>query len=215
MNQLLAETNEVYQGQFGEFTLTKADRLSVIVYRGALFISALCFAVGATAVLAGHTSPLFLQGLTVLFVGFCLFLGLSLATIHIYMVVLHRTLQYCWAFGCAAALWVSLQSSEPLAIAVYQRPMLLLGMGFVFVALTGIFFKEAFCFNRLETKFLTVIVPALLLGHLFHWLPVAVERGLLGSWAVLFIIFALRKLFQPIPQDIGDKTVFAYLKEHS
>lgn len=213
MNQLLAETQEIYQGQFGEFTLTKADRLGVVVYRGALLGSALCFATGAIAVLAGFTSPVFLQGLTVLFAGFCLALGISLATIHIYMAALHRALQIFWAFGCAATLWVSLQSPEPLAIAVYQRPILLLGIGFVFVALTGIFFKEAFCFNRLETKFLTLIVPTLLLGHLFHWLPVTVEKGLLGSWAVLFLVFGFRKLFQPIPHDVGDKTVFAYLKE--
>lgn len=213
MNQLLAETHEIYQGQFGEFTLTKADRLGVVVYRGGLLFSALCFAVGAIAVLSGYTSPLFLQGLTVLFAGFCLSLGISLATIHIYLAALHRTLQYFWVFGCAATLWVMLQSSEPLAIAVYQRPILLLGVGFVFVALTGIFFKEAFCFNRLETKFLTLIVPTLLLGHFFHGLPVSVESGLLGAWAGLFIVFALRKLFQPIPQDVGDKTVFAYLKK--
>jgi uncharacterized integral membrane protein len=35
---------------------------------------------------------------------------------------------------------------------------------------------------------------------------------LLAIWAALFIIFAVRKFFQPIPQDIGDKSVFEYLK---
>jgi uncharacterized integral membrane protein len=32
------------------------------------------------------------------------------------------------------------------------------------------------------------------------------------TWAILFIIFALRKVLQPIPPDIGDKSVFDYLK---
>ncbi|MEM1369784.1 MAG: DUF2301 domain-containing membrane protein, partial [Cyanobacteria bacterium P01_H01_bin.15] len=85
--------------------------------------------------------------------------------------------------------------------------------GFLFAALTGIFFKEAFCFNRLETKLLTPLVPALLLGHLFGVLPPTVEKSLLAIWAVLFVVFALRKAFQAIPPDIGDKSVFEYLKK--
>jgi uncharacterized integral membrane protein len=87
----------------------------------------------------------------------------------------------------------------------------LLGVGFIFASLTGIYFKEAFCFNRLETKFLTPLVPTLLLGHLLGILPLNWEKGLLILWATLFVIFALRKLSQPLPNDIGDKSVFEHL----
>jgi uncharacterized integral membrane protein len=38
------------------------------------------------------------------------------------------------------------------------------------------------------------------------------EQFLLAVWAALFIIFAVRKFVQPMPQDIGDKSVFEYLK---
>jgi uncharacterized integral membrane protein len=55
-------------------------------------------------------------------------------------------------------------------------------------------------------------VPVLILGHLVNFLTLAIEQGLLGFWAVLFVIFALRKVTQEIPSDIGDKSVFAYLK---
>jgi len=91
--------------------------------------------------------------------------------------------------------------------------MTLFGVGFTFAALTGIYFKEAFCFNRIETKFLTPLVPVLLLGHLTGVIPAIGEQLLLGIWAILFVVFALRKVVQPIPPDIGDKSVFAYLKE--
>jgi uncharacterized integral membrane protein len=57
------------------------------------------------------------------------------------------------------------------------------------------------------------LVPVLLLGHLVGILPVQWERTLLAIWAVLFVVFALRKAVQEIPPDIGDKSVFAYLKE--
>jgi uncharacterized integral membrane protein len=150
--------------------------------------------------------------LTWLYVGFSIGLGVALWTIHIYLELLHRVLQIFWAIGTIAAVAVTLYFSEPLAIAIYEHPIALIGVGFSFAALTGIFFKETFCFNRFETKFLVPLLPLLILGHLVNILPVAIERGLLAAWAVLFVIFAIRKVTQEIPPDIGDKSVFAYLK---
>ncbi|GFE70707.1 hypothetical protein CFPU101_33170 [Chroococcus sp. FPU101] len=100
----------------------------------------------------------------------------------------------------------------PVAEYIYEHPLSLLLIGFTFAALTGIYFKEAFCFNRIETKFLTPLVPLLLLGHLVGILPVSAEKLLLSIWSILFLVFALRKVIQPIPPDIGDKSVFEYLK---
>ena len=204
--------SEVYQGQFGEFTITKDDRLSVIVYRSALAIAALCFSVGAMLVILQPNNPEVLSWLTWLYVGFSIALGVALWTIHIYLELLHRVLQIFWAIGAIAAVGVMLYFPEPLAIAIYNHPIALVGIGFSFAALTGIFFKETFCFNRFETKFLVPLLPVLILGHLANLLPIAIERGFLAAWAILFIIFAIRKVIQEIPPDIGDKSVFAYLK---
>jgi uncharacterized integral membrane protein len=205
-------TSEVYQGQFGEFTITKDDRLSVIIYRSALAIAALCFSLGVMLVLWQPNNPSILNWLTWVYFGFSIGLGVALWTIHIYLELLHRVLQIFWAIGAIASVGVALYFPEPLAIAVYEHPIALIGVGFSFAALTGIFFKETFCFNRFETKFLVPLVPVLILGHLVNFLTVAIEQGLLGIWAVLFVIFALRKVTQEIPSDIGDKSVFAYLK---
>lgn len=212
--QLLKSPNEseIYQGQFGEFTITQSDRTGVLIYRAGLGVAALCFAIGATLVLQQGGNPIAMQAVTPVFACFWIALGVSLATIHIYMIALHRALQVFWAIGGAAALFVAVQSSEPLALAVYEHPATLWGIGFTFAALNGIYFKEAFCFNRLETKFLTPGVPLLILGHIFGFLSAENEQFLLAIWAALFIIFAVRKFFQPMPQDIGDKSVFEYLK---
>lgn len=204
--------SEVYQGQFGEFTITQSDRLSVIVYRSALAIAAACFSVGALLVLVQPSNPEILNWLTWLYWGFSLGLGVALWTIHIYLELLHRVLQLFWVIGAIALIGITVYFPEPLAIAVYDHPIALIGLGFSFAALTGIFFKETFCFSRFETKFLVPLVPVLILGHLVNLLPVAIEQSLLGIWAVLFMIFAIRKLSQEIPSDIGDKSVFAYLK---
>ncbi|MBD2579122.1 DUF2301 domain-containing membrane protein [Oscillatoria sp. FACHB-1406] len=204
--------SEVYQGQFGEFTITPSDRRGVLLYRTGLCVAALSFAAGSAWVLLAHPSANQLALLTPLFWLFCAGLALSLLTIHIYLAALHRLLQAFLLVGAFAAIFIALQRPESLAWTVYHYPVTLLGIGFSFAALTGIFFKEAFCFNRFETKFLTPLVPLLLLGHWAGVFSVGVEQGLLAAWSILFLVFALRKVIQPIPPDIGDKSVFEYLK---
>jgi uncharacterized integral membrane protein len=213
MTQIQASEPEVYQGQFGEFIITQSDRIGVIVYRGGLMIAAISFAVGSQLILTQGDTPTVMAMLTALYALFWVALGVSLVTIHIYLAPLHRLLQIFWGMGGIASTAIALSSPEPLALSVYNQPLTLLGIGFTFAALTGIYFKEAFCFNRLETKVLTPIVPMLLLGHLTGVLPTEWEPLLLGVWAILFVVFALRKVVQPIPPDIGDKSVFTYLKE--
>ncbi|HEY9795393.1 MAG TPA: DUF2301 domain-containing membrane protein [Leptolyngbyaceae cyanobacterium] len=213
MTQVKPSEPEVYQGQFGDFTITQSDRKGVIIYRTGLLVAALSFALGSVLVLLSGDAPTVLQALTPLYAVFCIALGVSLVTIHIYMAALHRLLQLFWGIGVIAATVLALSTHEPLALFVYNHPTAIFGVGFTFAALTGIYFKEAFCFNRFETKFLTPLLPMLLLGHLAGVLPTNWEQVLLGLWAVLFVVFALRKVVQPIPPDIGDKSVFTYLKE--
>ena len=107
---------------------------------------------------------------------------------------------------------IASSSTEPLAQYIYEHSLTLFGTGFTFAALTGILFKEATCFNRTETKILTPIVPLLLLGHMAGIIPVEIEQALLGIWSIGFSVFAIRKMTQELDPDIGDKSVFAYLK---
>jgi uncharacterized integral membrane protein len=201
--------DRVYQGQFGEFTITEGDRFGVLLYRAGLMVAALSFTLGTVIALA---RPEWMAMITVFYGLFCLSLGVSLLTIHIYLVPLHRLLQVFWGIGVLTSLVLGIFSLEPFPLFVYKHPASLLGIGFLFASLTGIYFKEAFCFNRLETKLLTPLVPSLLLGHIWGFLPLSLERILLMIWSGLFLIFALRKFFQPLPNDIGDKSVFEHLK---
>jgi len=102
------------------------------------------------------------------------------------------------AKGESALTWVTplyALFSLGLGISLYTiHPLTLLGIGFTFAALTGIYFKEAFCFNRLETKILTPIVPFLLLGHMSGLLSFSVEQVLLAVWTIGFTVFAGRKM---------------------
>lgn len=207
--------NPTYQGQFGPFTVNDHDRREVLLYRTGLALAAGGFSLGVAFALAQPLQPLAVN-FYLATAGFWLMtagLGLSLWTIHIYLAVLHRTLQVFWAIGTLAALYFSFAYPEALVTTVYGQPWTVLGIGFTFAALTGIFFKEAFCFNRLETKFLTAIIPLLLLGHLAGILPLTVAKDGLIMASILFLIFVARKAMQPLDPDIGDKSVFTYLAE--
>ena len=204
---------QTYQGQFGEYTITKHDRREVIIYRAGLVVAAASFAIASNLFFANRTAAL--PAITPLFALFTIGLGVSLFYIHIYMKALHRVLQAFWLIGTVATIAIALYSNEPLASYIYNHPLTLFGTGFSFAALTGIFFKEAFCFNRLETKILTPVVPLLLLGHMTGIIPVEMEQVLLGIWSIGFSVFAIRKMTQEIDPDIGDKSVFAYLEQQA
>ena len=204
---------QTYQGQFGEYTITKGDRTEVIIYRAGLVVAAASFAIASNLFFAKGTAAL--PAITPLFALFTIGLGVSLFYIHIYMKALHRVLQAFWLIGTVATIAIAVYSNEPLASYIYNHPLTLFGTGFSFAALTGIYFKEAFCFNRLETKILTPIVPLLLLGHMTGIIPVEMEQVLLGIWSIGFSVFAVRKMTQEIDPDIGDKSVFAYLEQQA
>lgn len=200
---------EQYEGQFGRFTIDQSDRTEVVLYRAGLVVAASSFAAAVLCVFFASTAAPWVA--TACYALMWCALGLSFFKIHIYLRPLHRALQIFWAVGGAASLVISFIYPEPLALTAYQQPLTILGVGFTFAAMTGLFVKEAFCFNRLETKFLVVLVPGLLLGHMAGLLSLSTEQGMLVAWALLFAIFALRKAIQPIPPDIGDKSVFEYL----
>ncbi|MBV5259482.1 hypothetical protein FLX56_13750 [Synechococcus moorigangaii CMS01] len=209
---LTPEQPEVYRGYYGEFTITNSDRQGVFLYRLGLAIAAAVFSLGTIlALMVGDQNwgQMLISGLFTLFCGA---LGLSLAKIHIYLIPLHRLLQGFWLVGCGAAIAFSLIFPEPLFTTVLDKPQTLWGIGFLFAALTGIFFKEGFCFRRLETMILTILVPFLLLGHLTQLLSLAIAQIGFGLWSILFVIFAARKFTQAPADDIGDKSVFDYLK---
>ncbi|WP_373541265.1 DUF2301 domain-containing membrane protein [Chamaesiphon sp.] len=209
---------EVYQGQFGTFTITDRDRQGVVVYRSALMVAAISFGIATLAMLLSSSQIEDGSGsqvsnlVTWLYITFSVALGVALATIHIYMAILHRVLQVFWAIGCVNAIGLAVYYHQPIGEVIYRQPLTILGIGFTFAALTGIFFKEAFCFDRLETKILVPIVPLLLIGHLTKLLPISIKAILLAIWAGAFLVFAVRKAIQPIPPDIGDKSVFTYLE---
>jgi len=203
----------VHQGKFGEFTINQSDRLGIIIYRMGLVISALSFIMGSILFLWQGATHFVLEILTYLFAIFSLGLAVSLLTIRIYFIFLHRLLQIFWLMGTVSATIVIWQTPMPFALLIYEDSLVLFATCFSFATLTGIYLKETFCYQQFETILLTILVPALFVGHVNGLFSLSLERSLLIVWTILSLIFIMRKVVQPLAPDIGDKSVFTYLEQ--
>ncbi len=59
---------------------------------------------------------------------------------------------------------------------------------------------------------MTLLLPVALLGHLVGLLDGRVTTSLLALETGLLLLLCLRKFPMPAAADVGDKSVFAYLK---
>lgn len=201
------------EGKFGNWYLRQSDANGVLVYRAAVASMSLCMsAAAALAVTKGTEIPSLVYD-ALYFANLASF-GVALQTIHIYMKPLHNALKTLWGLALASSVALSLSpllSGNGLVVEVYNHPALLLAIGWQFVALTGLFIKEAACFGRFEAISLIFLVPFLAGGHFLGFLPSSLESyGAIG-FAAFFLLFSARKFTQPAKDDIGDMSVFEHL----
>lgn len=155
-------------------------------------------------------SPLFLDTLYFLDIAF---FTVALRNIHIYMKPMHNMLHILNLAGLLGSLVLKVSPllDHGLVVGLYERPALLLASGWWFVALTGLFFKEAACFGRVEAIALAVLVPVLTGGHFVGVLSEQMKVWGGGTFVALFVVFAIRKLLQERLDDVGDLSVFEHL----
>ena len=196
-----------FEGVYGPYTITEADRNEVQRYRLALLSTGL-------ALLAGilHCWLLGAHWAWVWILPMGTGLGLALLWIHIYLRPLHRTLQLFWLTGCLGWGTLLISAGPPHALlTLADQRLWILAIGPLFAALAGIGFKEFFCFQRLEAIGLTLLLPVALLGQLVGLINPHVCLALMAVAAALLVVLALRKFGMEAAADVGDKTVFAYL----
>lgn len=198
----------VHEGMFGTYTITAADRREVLGYRLALASVALAQLALALQWWQWGSGALW-PWLVAMAVG----LGLALRWIHIYLRPLHQALQLFWLLGCAGFLGLAARlGPEAMLSDALQRPLAILAVGPFFAALTGVGFKEFFCFRRPEAIGVTLLLPLALLGRLTGLLPVALTLQLLALQAALLLVLCLRKFPMAAAADVGDKSVFTHLE---
>ncbi len=196
-----------FEGVYGRYRITNDDKLEVKKYRLALLTCGISFSAGLTQWLILGPSWAFLW-----LIPMAISLGLALKWIHIYLRPLHKALQIFWGIGCIGAIAIAISKGTPTMLSsLVDEPILTWAIGPIFAALTGIGFKEFFCFRRPEAIGMTFLIPAALLGHLSGLLGGATAFASLSISALLFLILALRKFGTDASADVGDKSVFNYL----
>ncbi len=203
-----SSSDPVFEGVFGTYTITERDRREVLGYRLALT----AVAVGQLGLLwqwRQFGPELLWPWLLLMAAG----MGLALQWIHIYLRPLHQPLKLFWLLGCAGGLVLAWRLGPAAMLpSLASQPLWILAIGPFFAALTGVGFKEFFCFRRPEAVGVTLLLPLALLGRLSGLLDPAATLDLLALESALLLVLCLRKFPMAAAADVGDKSVFTHLE---
>ena len=197
-----------YEGYYGKYQITTDDELEVRKYRIALLICGISFVSGLSHWLIIGPSFAWIWLLIM-----SASLGFALKWIHIYIQLLHQVLQALWLIGSLGILILVFKgNSQDMLSNIASNRVLTIFIGPYFAALTGLGFKEFFCFRRPEAIGVTIFLPISLISHFLGILNQPVIMLLLFFSSILLLVLALRKFGMDAASDIGDKSVFEYLK---
>lgn len=186
--------------------LTREDRITVVLYRTGIVLSALVVCFSAFIAYRGVATGALM--ITLLLLLYCS-IGLSVYFIHLYVGKFHRMLKkiYALAVICLAVLFFTGNGNPvmPLLRVPPYGALLLIPLSLCLGFVTA---KEAFCFRLFEGYFLAMIMPACIF---FYGLGILSGGSVVGGLvliALLLAFFTLRKALQPIHYDIGDKSAY-------
>ncbi|MFO0752073.1 MAG: DUF2301 domain-containing membrane protein [Thermodesulfovibrionales bacterium] len=195
-------------GERTEFQpLTREDRISVVLYRVGIALSSLLVTLGGYMLLNAERSRNdSLVGLkfTVLLLAFYLSVGMSVFFIHLYVGKFHRVLKKLYYIALAALGLLFFIGGGDLYSIFAAKPSAALALLPLAGCLGFITAKEAFCFKLLEGYLLAFLMPLYLVFA-------AVTGGVpYGTFVIgiLLLFFTVRKVFQPLHFDIGDKSAY-------
>ncbi len=205
---MLKSIEPEFDGMFGKYQITLDDQNEVKKYRLSVLICGLSFFLGLSQWI--FISP---KLAWIWLIPMNISLGLALKWIHIYIQTLHRFLQLFWAIGCIGiGILIYKLGANNILSDISMRPILTIGIGPLFIALTGLGFKEFFCFRRPEAIGLTILIPISLIGHFLNLMNGIIVMILIYLSAIALLILSIRKFGMDASLDIGDKSVFEYLQ---
>jgi uncharacterized integral membrane protein len=191
--------------------LTREDKITVVLYRIGIVLSAIIIAALALFLVkasSGPGRPRISLMADILVYGLYASVGMCVFFIHLYVGKIKVYLKnlYFLSLGCLGALLFIGNGSLSGALSHSPYvPLLLLPLSGCLGFVTA---KEAFCFQLFEGYLLAMIMPIYLLlvsGGILA------ERGASSGLvliAVMLAVFTLRKAFMPLAYDIGDKSAY-------
>ncbi|HET6364823.1 MAG TPA: DUF2301 domain-containing membrane protein [Nitrospirota bacterium] len=191
--------------------LTREDRITVVLYRAGIVISAIIMSALAyllvTASSISNTALISPAG-DILAYGLYASVGISVFFIHLYVGKFKSFLKNLYYVSLACLIVLLSIGKGSLSGALVQGPISLLLLLPISGCLGFVTAKEAFCFKLVEGYLLAMIMPIYLLlvsGSILTGQGAAYGLVLI---AFMLVIFTLRKVFMPIAYDIGDKSAY-------
>ena len=202
------QSSDSIQGVYGDFIVTSNDKKEVLFYRISILLCGLFFSIGIAQWIANGSHQIWIWLL-----GMSISMGFSLKWIHIYLRPLHQALTIFWVIGCIGLAVLAYHFGlTNIIYGLKENPKSILLIGPLFAALTGIGFKEFFCFRRIEAIGITVFIPIALIGYLTELANGRFTFAMLLVSSLLLLIMGIRKFNLPAEADIGDKSVFDFLE---
>ena len=202
------KSSDPIKGVYGDYIVTSEDKKEVLFYRFSILSCALFFSTGLIQWFTNGSNQIWIWLL-----GMSISIGLSLKWIHIYLRPLHQTLTIFWVLGCIGFLILSYHFGVTnLIYGLRENPKSVLLIGPLFASLTGIGFKEFFCFRRIEAIGITIFIPIALIGYLTELANERFTFAMLVVSSLLLLLMGIRKFNLPAEADIGDKSVFDFLE---
>ena len=196
------------KGVYGEYVVNSHDKKVVFLYRLSILFCGLFFSIGMANWFYSGSDQTWIYLL-----GMLISIGLSLKWIHIYLRLLHQTLIFFWIIGSIGFLILShIYDLTYIINGLKENSRSILLIGPLFASLTGIGFKEFFCFRRIEAIGITIFIPIALVGHLTDLADERTTFAMLAISSLLLLAMGIRKFNLPAEADIGDKSVFAFLE---
>ena len=206
-NSYFQPSNSI-KGVYGDFIVTSNDKKEVLFYRLSILFCGLFFSTGIAQWFTNGSHQIWIWLL-----GMSISMGLSLKWIHIYLRPLHQTLTIFWVLGCIGLLILSYHFGVTNIIYGFrENPKSILLIGPLFASLTGIGFKEFFCFRRIEAIGITLFIPIALIGYLTELANEKFTFVMLLVSSLLLVLMGIRKFNLPAEADVGDKSVFDFLE---
>jgi len=207
VNSYFQSSNSI-KGVYGDFIVTSNDKKEVLFYRLSILFCGLFFSIGIAQWFTNGSHQIWIWLL-----GMSISMGLSLKWIHIYLRPLHQTLISFWVLGCIGfAILTYYFGLTNIIYGLRENPKSILLIGPLFAALTGIGFKEFFCFRRIEAIGITIFIPIALIGYLTELANERFTFAMLLISSLLLLLMGIRKFNLPAEADIGDKSVFDFLE---
>ena len=195
----------LYDGHYGQWSVSRADEVEVWSYRIALSLSC-CGALGVAAGCVfgkdGAINPSYFVGASGL--------GVALVLVHMYVTPIKRAMQAMYAVGLVGSVGIAATQSANVLEFVRDHPSAMWLVGPMFASFTGLAFNEGACCGKPEAFALFLLTPIMCLGHLTGLASGEAETFLVASWMFGFCVFAGRKYTQDVKDDIGDKSVFIF-----